>query len=249
MKHLSEIESKYDIKILYACEAGSRATGLANHVSDYDVRFIYVHQVDWYLSIRKNSDVINGPIKDHLDIHGWDLQKALLLLGKSNPTLLEWLHSPIIYKETSNVMKQLRDLIPNTISLRALGYHYLHMAKRNYQQIDATNVKSYLNVLRPILACLSIEKNRVFPTLNFQKFVNDTCRDIEVEREVTELVKLKMGQEGRPNYQRLNLFIEQEIAFIEDIVKTLPAQTNDKMTHKLNCIFKETLMDIWKIEF
>ncbi|OIJ12926.1 hypothetical protein BKP35_10200 [Anaerobacillus arseniciselenatis] len=249
LKHLSKIEADHDIRILYACEAGSRAYGLANENSDYDVRFIYIHRIDSYLSINKMEDVINAPISDLLDIHGWDFKKALHLFEKSNPSLLEWLHSPIIYIENSNVIDQLRELTKDTVSLRAVGYHYLHMAKRNYQQIDATNAKSYLNVLRPILVCLSIEKNRAFPLLDFQKHVVDICRDKEVEREVNELVKLKVRQEGRPNYQRLNVFIEQEIAFIEDIVKQLPAQTNDKMTHILNCIFKETLKSVWKLKF
>ena len=59
--------------------------------SDYDVRFLYVRDRDWYLSVENPRDVIERPIADDLDVSGWDLRKALRLLRKSNPPLLEWL--------------------------------------------------------------------------------------------------------------------------------------------------------------
>lgn len=40
---LSAIEAKYGVRVLYACESGSRGWGFASPDSDYDVRFIYVH--------------------------------------------------------------------------------------------------------------------------------------------------------------------------------------------------------------
>jgi predicted nucleotidyltransferase len=43
-------------------------------------------------------DTIEQPIDGLLDISGWDLRKALQLLRKSNPPLLEWFQSPIVYR-------------------------------------------------------------------------------------------------------------------------------------------------------
>jgi predicted nucleotidyltransferase len=48
---LENIEKENDVKIVYAVESGSRAWGFASQDSDYDVRFIYVHRKEWYLSI------------------------------------------------------------------------------------------------------------------------------------------------------------------------------------------------------
>ena len=79
---------------------GSRAWGFASPDSDYDVRFLYVRTREDYLQLDPLRDVIEQPINDLLDINGWDLQKALRLMYKSNPTLFEWLKSPIIYIET-----------------------------------------------------------------------------------------------------------------------------------------------------
>lgn len=82
-KSLALIEKEHDIKILYAVESGSRAWGFPSEDSDYDVRFIYVHTKEWYLSIAPKRDVIEYHIDDELDISGWDLQKALKLLRKA----------------------------------------------------------------------------------------------------------------------------------------------------------------------
>src|SRR5947209_3872560 len=107
---LYEIEKEQSVKILYAVESGSRAWGFASKDSDYDIRFIYVHPIDWYISIEEKRDVIEYPVKDLLDFSGWDIRKALQLYKKSNPPLYEWLVSPIVYLEHGNFAQQLRDL-------------------------------------------------------------------------------------------------------------------------------------------
>ncbi|GGB60360.1 hypothetical protein GCM10011409_42160 [Lentibacillus populi] len=48
---LIEIEERFQVKVLYAVESGSRAWGFPSKDSDFDVRFIYIHQPQWYLSI------------------------------------------------------------------------------------------------------------------------------------------------------------------------------------------------------
>jgi predicted nucleotidyltransferase len=47
---LEKIEKEHKVKILFACESGSRAWGFASKDSDYDVRFIYVHEKNWELT-------------------------------------------------------------------------------------------------------------------------------------------------------------------------------------------------------
>lgn len=88
---LAQIEADEDVRIVFAVESGSRAWGFPSPDSDYDVRFIYARPVDWYLTIEPGRDVIERPISDELDVSGWDIRKALGLLIKPNPVMLEWL--------------------------------------------------------------------------------------------------------------------------------------------------------------
>jgi uncharacterized protein len=94
---LRRIDAEHDVKVLVARESGSRGWGFASPDNDYDVRFVYANRLDWYLTVEQGRDVIEQPISGELDVNGWDLRKALKLLRASNPVLLEWLCSPIVY--------------------------------------------------------------------------------------------------------------------------------------------------------
>src|SRR5688500_17692067 len=152
---LKSIEHQFDVKILYACESGSRAWGFASPDSDYDVRFIYVHRMDYYLSIDEQRDVIELPINDVLDINGWELRKALRLFRKSNAPLFEWLQSPIVYETNPAFVEDMTRLMSGSFSARAAMHHYLSMAKGVFESdlsAEEVKLKKYFYALRPILA-------------------------------------------------------------------------------------------------
>ena len=92
---LVETERDYDVTVLWAIESGSRAWGFESPDSDFDVRFIYRHKQDFLSPLSEQRDVIELPIDDTWDVSGWDLDKTLKLLYKSNPILFEWLQSPL----------------------------------------------------------------------------------------------------------------------------------------------------------
>ena len=52
---LADIEQRYDVRVLLACESGSRGWGFSSPDSDYDARFIYVHRQPWYLSVNEST--------------------------------------------------------------------------------------------------------------------------------------------------------------------------------------------------
>ena len=104
-KELDLIEQAEHVRILHCVESGSRAWGFASPDSDYDVRFIYVRDEDFYLKLEETRDVIEWKLDDTLDINGWDLKKALRLLKQSNPTLFEWNSSPAVYRTTDDWKK------------------------------------------------------------------------------------------------------------------------------------------------
>lgn len=138
---LAQVEAERNVRVLFACESGSRAWGFASRDSDYDVRFLYVHRRDWYLSVEDKRDVIEQPIADDLDVNGWELRKALRLLRKSNPPLLEWLKSPVVYRHDPVFAAEFGALATEFYSPRRCFAHYLHMAFGNWRE--------YLRLARP----------------------------------------------------------------------------------------------------
>lgn len=126
---LEQIEAKYKIKILYACETGSRACGFPSPDSDYDIRFIYRHERDWYLTLNNQKDTIEFMDGD-LDITGWDLRKSLNLLKKSNVPLIERFQSPIQYFADKNFKAEFKKLIEEYYSPTASFYHHYSLANK-----------------------------------------------------------------------------------------------------------------------
>src|SRR5262249_55967652 len=109
LAELEGMKQREGVRILFAIESGSRAWGFPSPDSDYDVRFVYAHPADWYLTIAPGRDVIELPMEDALDINGWDIRKTLGLLLKPNPVALEWLSSPIRYEWDAAVCQRLID--------------------------------------------------------------------------------------------------------------------------------------------
>lgn len=146
LAELDDVERRHDVKVLFACESGSRGWGFASPDSDYDVRFVYVHRRDWYLRVEPQRDVIEKPIDDVLDVSGWELRKALQLLHRSNPTLLEWLDSPVVYREDARWAPRLRSLATAFFSPMRGRHHYLSMAKK--KSVDGEEELSRLSAGR-----------------------------------------------------------------------------------------------------
>lgn len=195
LHRLKSAESEHGIKVLYACESGSRAWGFASADSDYDVRFIYVRPVEWYLSfeIERRRDVIEYPIVDEIDCGGWDVRKALYLFSRTNGALLEWLKSPIKYIEVGGLAEGLRALEAKAVNRTALCYHYSHMARSNAREYLFNNkvkLKKYFYVLRPLLAIRYIEATSMPPPTEFQRLVDDVAPK-NIKPAVMRLLNLK----------------------------------------------------------
>lgn len=237
---LREIEEQENVKILHCVESGSRAWGFASPDSDYDVRFIYVRPRDFYLRLDKTRDVIEWQLDDTLDINGWDIQKALTLLHKSNPTLFEWNSSPIVYK-TTDEWQEISSIINRYFVAKSGLYHYLSTAKSNYREYlkgENVKLKKYFYVLRPLLACKWILAEGTPPPMLFGTLMEKHL-DEEVRPDVERLLEIKMNTpevgEGK-RIDRLNEYLDRSIAEIESIIAALPAE-NVQSWNELNELF------------
>ena len=135
LEALRRIEEEEGVRIIYACESGSRAWGFASEDSDYDVRFIYVRPMDWYLSVDDRKDIVEVPVDDNLDINGWDLRKSLSLLRKSNSVILEWLASPVRYRTHDSYVPLLTELSQRAFLPQSSCRHYLGMARAAWARV------------------------------------------------------------------------------------------------------------------
>lgn len=248
---LAEIETRHDVRVLFACESGSRGWGFASPDSDYDVRVVYVHRLPWYLSVGLQRDVIELPISDELDVSGWELRKALHLLRKSNPTLPEWLDSPVVYREHAEHAAVLRELALACFSPVRARHHYLAMARKNfrgYLQGDSVRLKKYLCVLRPLLALRWIDEGRGRPPMRFADLAEVTVHEAALRDEINRLLAIKM-QAGEAEYSArwpaIHAYIETEIAAAgqHQVVGESPARAES-----LDAFLQHAVLDFTKDE-
>lgn len=195
LQRMQQAELDQHIKIVYAIESGSRAWGFHSPDSDYDCRFFYVREPEWYLSINveHRRDVIEYPIVDEMDINGWDLRKALKLLAKSNPSIVEWLHSPILYRQSGGFADLARQWLSEYYSVARGIYHYRSSAQSNYQQFlrgEQVKLKKYLYVLRPLLAVRWLEHYQQIAPIEFG-VLRGVLDDQVVQIAIDELLDIK----------------------------------------------------------
>lgn len=196
------------------------------------MRFLYVPRLPWYLTVEPPRDVIEVPISGELDISGWELRKALQLLKASNPTLLEWLRTPIVYREEAEVMTPFRALAERHFSTVRGYHHYVSMARKNLREHllgEVVRYKKYLYVLRPLLAARWIRAGRGAPPMRFADLAQATLDDPVLIAEINRLLEVKMrtGEAATsPRWPAIHEFLvaELEVAHTQGPAGDAPPQ-------------------------
>lgn len=157
LEKMEELEKCNNITIVYSVEAGSRAYGYNTETSDYDIRFVYYYNDKReYLKLDKPKETLCGFSNENnmFDWCGWELRKTVQHLKESNPNIIEWLNSPIVYIDKNNFKSNCKSILLKMHSHMSLMYHYYSMAKNNWKVwIEDKNVvitKKYFHVIRPL---------------------------------------------------------------------------------------------------
>lgn len=244
--YLSDLEKEKGIEILLACETGSRAWGFPSPDSDYDVRVIYKHDKDWYLSLNEEKDTIEYFLENNeIDISGWDLRKSLRLLWKSNPPLLERIQSPIIYLADSDFITGINIVAKETYSRIATIHHYLSMAKKSLDEVLSSNeykLKKFFYALRASVACLWILEKEDIPPIEFRKMINGLDLPPHLINRIDELIQIKSTISEKyvhTGEQELINFMQNCIERADKESKNLPASNGQ--IESLNKFFRKTL--------
>ena len=243
LEKLKQIEVEKGVEILLAVESGSRAWGFASPDSDYDIRFIYKHDADYYLSLWDKPDVIEFMTEDDLDGSGWDLRKVLKLLAKSNASLLEWLYSPVVYYENEAFTSQMRTLAKDCFSPIACLLHYLGTTKNfmDVCQADEVKLKSYFYALRTVLAGKWIIDKNTFPPADFMELLPIATQNIQ--EKIKSLMLIKANQNEKYLHPKEELIIEfllETMRFNKDNASGL--RSGKKINMELDLFFREVII-------
>ncbi|MDQ0883465.1 DNA polymerase beta superfamily protein [Peribacillus sp. V2I11] len=246
ISRLRYLEKKEDMTILMAAVTGSHSFGLSSVQSDYDVRYIYVHNDKRsYLRLSQPVEVIH--LKEGLfDMEGWDLFKSSRLTLKSNPALFELFQSPIKLITHPDYYRKMNGLIADCYSKKALGHHYYRMMSDNLQQLTKTRdserkeLKIWVQVYRSYLILEYIIQRGSLPPLSVWELLDLVSIDQELKTRMTRIFKAKQMEERISNNES-----EKNLSLIEG--KSLSIKNEITRLHKGKNMETELNELIWTI--
>lgn len=214
ISHIQNLVSEKapNAKIIYLILAGSHLYGLNTEKSDYDFRGIY---------IQNNDDILSGnyieEVKDEKgDICLYEIRKFLLLLKKSNPTVLEYLYANkeniLISEEIMNELFELKNsFISKEVFNSFSNYAVSQIRKANSLEKQQKMEMNDVPRLQP--------KDFVYSISNFKKvyFVNNgSYALVKIPHQINNF-KLYWSRDINPNYKGI------QSNNSNDILKTDPA--------------------------
>lgn len=246
LKELKQLEEKHNVTILFAIESGSRGWGFSSKDSDYDVRFVYKHDSDWYLNIDEQRDVIELPVDEVLDINGWDIRKALRLASKSNFVIWEWLQSPIAYIEQGNIREEMLNAISKRFSPISVAHSYLSLATRTMKEHYKGNdilIKKYFYIIRALLSSRWIVERHSVPPMVFRDVLEIVKDESEFLSELNKLIAIKKDSTEKDICDRIleiDKVIDSTLIQIEAAADKLPKAETGSID-ELNSFFKKVI--------
>ncbi len=246
--HLRRLEQERDLRVVFACESGSRAWGFASSNSDFDVRFIFVRPAAQYLRLRPPADAFDIHGENDLDLAGWDIRKAAELMRKSNSPLLEWLDSPIVYEADGVVSGRLVKLRQRYFDAKKSVYHYLSLAGNVWDKYISGHPepvrKKYLYALRPLACVRYINIHQRQPPTPFAAVLEGITLPVDVRDAMSTLITDKKADRelgAAPASGVLNQWIEQMIDDGRKLAETLP--TSEVSNQELDSLIADAIIN------
>lgn len=223
---LDALQRHHGCRLLLAAESGSRSWGHASQDSDYDVRCVYYHPQETYLSLTPPRDTIEWELNPVFDITGWDLRKALQLALKSNISVYEWAHSPILYR-SSPWLEEYRAVVEGVMQPRRLAARYAGMAastRKRYLGRTVVPYKEYFYAIRPLLAARWVLQERTHAPVRFAE-LRAALLPADMQEEVDTLLHLRAAGKEKaagPARPLAESFIDRELQSITDSLAATP---------------------------
>lgn len=171
---------------------------------------------------------------------------VLWLLGKSNPSLIEWLYSPVVYAQTA-AWRHFADCADAYFSVeRNLHHQYAsaHSTWRNFLQGEQVRLKKYLYALRPLLCFRYVEQYGNVAPVPFDKLCAAVLPD-SMRGVVDDLLAQKKQareKETAPRIPELDAYLLAEFAHAEQVLEALPNPAAPDLG-RLNVVFQTMLAE------
>ena len=250
LQKLRETENSHGVKIIHAIESGSRGWGFAAKDADYDCRFIYVHPMNWYLTIQDKQDFIEVEENEVFDIKGVDVSRALKYIMKPDCSIYEWLSSNEIYICNESAVKLLIGLTADYFNPVPISWHYLSLARKMISDIDSASeakIKKYFYVLRPIANLNFIALHAKMPYMEYAQTIAETDIPPEIRRNINELLNIKLTSTEHykiPKNQILVNYFKTEIDRFEKSLKHIK-HTRNKDYEQIDTVFRKIIEGAW----
>ena len=179
-----------------------------------------VDKKDYHYYCRNKNPVV-------VDLQGWDITFAVKNLHKLNPSIVEWMFSPVVYWDWNdpkyNFLQRARQLLINQNRSTGLITHYIGMGKKYLKKYiennDEVRVKKYMHCVR---CCVMVKWLQINNLEQFQPLIqvdfNQVLEDLEpfmsnrLFNSIQKLVNKKRESDKDttgPRYRILDRFIER----------------------------------------
>ncbi len=233
-ERLAMLESQENLKILFACESGSRAWGFPSPNSDYDVRFIYVRPLRDYVRLQPLRDTVEGFWDENeFDYGGWDISKTLKLFMACNTSLYEWLGSPIVYCENGPFAETLRQAVAVWFKPVRSIHHYFNLVRNLASPLlngEQYSVKKFFCIIRPLLCCHWIDLYKTMPPTEIFQMLEVPGIPTAARDDVLTLVETKRQMKEREQLV-VSEQLQRFVRVLYDQMSVATAQSIDTYPH------------------
>jgi hypothetical protein len=143
---------------IYAAVVGSRAFGLDTDESDTDTRGVYVAPTAAFWSLAKPPAHVDGPEPEWFS---WEIERFCELALKSNPNLLEVLHSPLVVRQTplGEELLELRRAFLSQLAYQTYSGYVLSQFKKletDFRRDGQPKWKHVMHLIRLLLSAKTL---------------------------------------------------------------------------------------------
>lgn len=190
---------------------GSRAYGLAGPDSDIDRRGVYVAPTNTFWHFSKPPSHVDGPLPEQFS---WEIERCCELALKANPTVLEFLWSPLVEQLTSTG-SELLAIRQAFLSLRARD-SYIGYAESQFRRVDADFRRDGKPKWKHVMHCLRL-------LLSGEHLLRHCEPMVDVGEQRDKLLAVRAGEIAWPDVVVWKNQLQQAIQAAADATK-LPTE-------------------------